>query len=533
MEKVQADPLLSIPTSLDRVQSQPFEKRALVEAGHATTVLPRRNSTTRRTTLISEMQASDTSPSNQKGIHLFSNIGTRAVAKSRYQNADVDESADRRLAQQLSEDNVRRTTRATTKRARSPSLGPDQVREEDKYSVKHGLGEPWDEPIVYPLKGIRRTTVQQDDLIRLDEGEFLNDSIIEFYIRWLWEKLNVSEQQVYVFSTHFYTTLTRNKFNYLAVERWTAKVDIFSRDFTVIPIHQDFHWYLAIVCNLPKLRKTEPEEIQDSDDAKVQPTSSTTDEPIELADTDQDKAKSYRQTKVDDLFRNVTKQQESSSETDFITIDDDGDARESIVEGPGIPSSAGWEKPTTQLASDSQSTQVSEIGIFADVKMGPQMNKKTKRKSGPPPRKYGTDQPAIVLLDSLSGTHSATIRNIKDYLIEEGKSKLGLDITRDELQGIHAREGVPKQSNMSDCGLYVLGYVHKFLEDPKQFGRKLLAQEFDLQTDWPNMIPSTMRDNIRRELFSIYDEQKALRDEKRRAKKAAKRADKMAVQSDA
>jgi len=532
MEKVQADPLLSLPTSVDGMQSRPFEKRALVEAGHATTVLPRRNSTARRT-LISEMQTSDTSPSNKKGIHRLSSADTHTIAESRYENADVDESADRRLAQRLSEDNVRRTTRATTKRTRSPSLGPNQVREEDKYSVKHGLGEPWDEPIVYPLKGIRRTTVQQDDLIRLDEGEFLNDSIIEFYIRWLWERLNVSEQQVYVFSTHFYTTLTRNKFNYLAVERWTAKVDIFSRDFTVIPIHQDFHWYLAIVCNLPKLRKAESEEIQDSNDVEVQPISPTTDEPIELADTDQDKAKSYRQTKVDNLFRNVAKQQESSSETDFITIDDDGDARESMDEGPGLPSRVRQEKPTAQLAPDSQSTQVSEIGIFADVKMGSHANRKTKRKSGPPPRKYGTDQPAIVLLDSLSGTHSATIRNIKDYLIEEGKSKRGLDITRDELQGIHAREGIPKQSNMSDCGLYVLGYVHKFLEDPKQFGRKLLAQEFDLQTDWPNMIPSTMRDNIRRELFNIYAEQKVERDERRRAKKAAKRADKMAVQSDA
>jgi len=414
-----------------------------------------------------------------------SNIGTRA---------------DRHLARRHSEDDVRRMTRATTKRARSPSLGSDQVREDDKYSVKHGLGEPWDEPIVYPFKGTRRTTVEQHDLIRLDEGEFLNDSIIEFYIRWLWEKLNVSEQQVYIFSTHFYTTLTRNKFNYLAVERWTAKVDIFSRDFAVIPINQALHWYLAIVCNLPKLRKIEPE---DSDVVEAQLTSSTADELIELADTD------------------------------FMTIDDDGDARESIGEEPGLPSYARHETPTAQLAPESQSTQVSEIGIFADVKISPHMNKKTKRKSGPSPQKCNTNQPAIVLLDSLSGTHSATIRNIKDYLIEEGKSKRGLDISRDELQGIHAREGVPKQNNFSDCGLYVLGYLHKFLEDPKHFGRKLMAQEFDLQTDWPNMIPSAMRDNIRRELFNIYAEQKAERYARRRAKKAAKRAHKMAVQSDA
>jgi len=139
------------------------------------------------------------------------------------------------------------------------------------------------------------------------------------------------------------------------------------------------------------------------------------------------------------------------------------------------------------------------------------MNKNVKRK-------HSTDQPAIVLLDSLSGKHSATIRNIKDYIIEEGKSKRGLEITRDELQGINACEGVPKQSNGSDCGLYVLGYLDRFLKDPKQFWTKLLTQGFDLQADWQNMNPSTMRDNIRRELFNIYAEQKAERDERQKAK---------------
>ena len=33
------------------------------------------------------------------------------------------------------------------------------------------------------------------------------------------------------------------------VAKWTARVDIFERDFVIIPINQSLHWTLAIVCH--------------------------------------------------------------------------------------------------------------------------------------------------------------------------------------------------------------------------------------------------------------------------------------------
>jgi sentrin-specific protease 7 len=55
----------------------------------------------------------------------------------------------------------------------------------EKYSAVHGLGKPWGGPMVYPLEGERKTqvSVEQHDLERLDEGEFLNDNLIDFYMR--------------------------------------------------------------------------------------------------------------------------------------------------------------------------------------------------------------------------------------------------------------------------------------------------------------------------------------------------------------
>lgn len=38
---------------------------------------------------------------------------------------------------------------------------------------------------VYPFTGYGGITVSKADEARLDDGEFLNDSIIDFYMKWL------------------------------------------------------------------------------------------------------------------------------------------------------------------------------------------------------------------------------------------------------------------------------------------------------------------------------------------------------------
>ena len=36
------------------------------------------------------------------------------------------------------------------------------------------------------------------------------------------------------------------------VRKWTTHVDLFSKDFVVVPINQSLHWSLIIMCNLGK-----------------------------------------------------------------------------------------------------------------------------------------------------------------------------------------------------------------------------------------------------------------------------------------
>lgn len=65
----------------------------------------------------------------------------------------------------------------------SPEL--DNASPCDKYSKKVGLGPPWRKPLLYPKIGKKKTIVEWSDLERLDEGEFLNDNIIGFYLHFL------------------------------------------------------------------------------------------------------------------------------------------------------------------------------------------------------------------------------------------------------------------------------------------------------------------------------------------------------------
>jgi len=50
------------------------------------------------------------------------------------------------------------------------------------------------------------------------------------------------------FTTFFYEKLAGNEeFNYRSVARWTKKIDVFSFDKIIIPIHLGVHWTLAVI----------------------------------------------------------------------------------------------------------------------------------------------------------------------------------------------------------------------------------------------------------------------------------------------
>lgn len=113
--------------------------------------------------------------------------------------------------------------------------------------------------------GERAEEIWFDDLKCLDEGEWLNDRIINFAIRRI--KLDIDPKwRVFFHGTHLFSSLASKR----NVQRWYKNVDLLATDFGLVPINTSAHWFGAIMCNVsrldPSAPATDPAVIGDDDD---------------------------------------------------------------------------------------------------------------------------------------------------------------------------------------------------------------------------------------------------------------------------
>ncbi|XP_068137610.1 sentrin-specific protease 6 isoform X2 [Hyperolius riggenbachi] len=137
----------------------------------------------------------------------------------------------------------------------------DDNEGDDTHSVFVG---PIEKLIVYPPPPAKGgISVTNEDLHCLNEGEFLNDVIIDFYLKYLvLEKLRQHADRIHIFSSFFYKRLNQRERRNLQdtanltlqqrrhgrVKTWTRHVDIFQKDFIFVPLNEAAHWFLAVIC---------------------------------------------------------------------------------------------------------------------------------------------------------------------------------------------------------------------------------------------------------------------------------------------
>ncbi|XP_066513332.1 sentrin-specific protease 7-like [Hoplias malabaricus] len=253
-----------------------------------------------------------------------------------------------------------------------------------------------------PSKG--GITVTTEDLECLRDGEFLNDVIIDFYLKYL--QLERADEDVanrsHVFSSFFYKQLTRRDNcneeeaggtaqyrRHRRVRTWTRHVDIFSKDYVFIPVNQEAHWYMVVIC-FPGL--LQPESI-----------------PC-LASVDGPRA-THKQ-----LHR--------------------------------IPCTGQHQTGSIQ-GTKHQSNDLPDCTV-----LNCQREKVTRR-------------PCILIMDSLKVSYHYRIYTLlREYLQVEWEVRRGTPrvFNDDSIRGCHCK--VPQQDNSSDCGLYLLQYVESFLQNP-------------------------------------------------------------------
>lgn len=119
-----------------------------------------------------------------------------------------------------------------------PVLTPEMINLIDRASKPSPPTE-----VLVQIDGV---DILRKDIRTLTGLNWLNDEIINAYLSLIVMRgKEAKRKKVYAFNTFFYPKIRESGYN--SVKRWTRKVDIFSHDFLLAPIHLGNHWCLAVV----------------------------------------------------------------------------------------------------------------------------------------------------------------------------------------------------------------------------------------------------------------------------------------------
>ncbi|KAK0626420.1 hypothetical protein B0T14DRAFT_492748 [Immersiella caudata] len=359
---------------------------------------------------------------------------------------------------------------ATRRSQRNKSGGRQSVVVEDlpRWTEQNpGWDKDWGRPLV-----LKRSRVDKEDIPRLDEGQCLNDNLIEYGLRFLfdaYEEKSGLTGRVYVHNTHFYTKLTSNKsyngkINYDGVKSWTSKVDLLSYDYVVVPVNESFHWWLAIICNPGRL---DPDAPRPSTSLQV--------------DKDNEAVPESNGGAVSDAeVMSVGDRRPLRSPREFAVVD----LRHLSIDSPKVARHAhnDVDNHVVDLVQDDAVEKAATEGTRRPAKRG-------RKSAGPPPKVYDPQETRIITLDSLGGGHSSSVTCLKHYLSAEFEHKRQKVIETLPVQLGMKATNIPEQDNFCDCGVYLLGYAQEFFREPDKFVQTLLQKK---TPDW-NFNPSKLR----------------------------------------
>jgi hypothetical protein len=107
-------------------------------------------------------------------------------------------------------------------------------------------------------------SMEQEDIDRLQPDQWLDDSIVDFWMLWITRKEPTEENWIHIFNTQFYTAL--DDFGVEHVLNWTAKkkLDVFTKKMLILPINHQLHWSLCCVGNPSAvINSTDDDEAED------------------------------------------------------------------------------------------------------------------------------------------------------------------------------------------------------------------------------------------------------------------------------
>lgn len=348
-----------------------------------------------------------------------------------------------------------------------------------KYSKPNG---PVETRLIFPFPpktgGI---PVTNEDEACLQEGIYLNDIIIDFYLKYIFESLAPEEQkQTYIFNSYFYKRLTQRQNNkstaeqmHNQVKKWTRNVNIFEKDFIVIPVNEHCHWYLVVICH-PGLEETKNEEVEEKDEEEddeemeyfVKEEQSNTDEQVENTGSEngdvQDKEKPEEMPEKESEIKTSENGKEEASDANptLESVDRDNPADDSVLQNDQNSvkeSLVSNEDNSTKDSVDATKEKSDDSLSTAESRIMPK-------------QAFERDEfrrPCILIFDSLIGSgHSRVFTNLRHYLSQEWVCRMKNEkpklFDKSNMKGCYPK--VPRQNNDCDCGVFLLQYAESFFK---------------------------------------------------------------------
>jgi sentrin-specific protease 7 len=414
-----------------------------------------------------------------------------------------------------------RETRSSTRRVtKQDDIHSEDFRPEERPLFgDDSFREIWKKPLVYPRTGKKKAEVNLGDRDRLRTDDFLNDNLIAFYMRFLQDHLERTNpeaaKRVYFFNSYFFATLTNTPrgdrgINYAGVEKWTRNVDLFSYDYIVVPINENAHWYVAIICNLPTLSLDSADRKEHIQTPTLQRNTSnlSENEVHQIQETPEPESESGNlsdakpQTSADQA-PGPSKETESEKDTASGSIKETEHAAEDTKatkeQSPPVETSEDSEYPFPP----SNISKTAAQNLVQEEAAELQKHKYIKKRTG---LKLDPNQTTIVTFDSLDAPRSPTIKLLREYICREAASKRGVELDPTDIKGMRARD-IPLQPNYWDCGLYLLTYLERFVQSPDYFIAKVLQRSMDAIDDWPPLGSGLLRSRFGKFLDQLYEEQ--------------------------
>lgn len=110
----------------------------------------------------------------------------------------------------------------------------------------------------------------------LNTGQYLKDNIVQFYLAYLLTERCSDENadRTHIFDTIFYQDIDkvfRDKVDREKLQesrKWYRDVNIFNKDFLIIPICKDDHWKVAVICYPGAVRPVDFNDLDDNSNIK-------------------------------------------------------------------------------------------------------------------------------------------------------------------------------------------------------------------------------------------------------------------------